>query len=219
MSLNRSSPVRTYFLRRLWQKGSCIFTGSLIQGFAMGVFLFPCSIPSGGAAGIAVLLNYWFGLPMSLGLWLSNISFLLLAVHYLGRISAIGTIMVITVTSVSVNYFDVYFHTPFENVWMNLLAGSLFLGIGISVLLQERVTNGGIGFVALAIAKRRQHNPGSVLFWLNGGIFLITAVVIDGKIIIQALLCQWLSTRIVKWLYPPLVPGKRPLYLGAWRKK
>lgn len=218
MSMKRS-PVRAYFLRRLWQKSSHIIAGSLIQGFAMGVFLFPHSIPSGGGAGIAVLLNYWFELPMSLGLWLTNISFLLFAVHYLGRISAIGTIMVITVTSVSVNYFEVYFHTPFANVWVNLLAGSLFLGIGISILFKERVTNGGIGFVALAIAKRKRVNPGSALFWMNGGIFLLTALVIDWKIIIQALLCQWLSTRIVKWLHTPSVIGKRPLYFLAWRKK
>lgn len=216
---NRHSAFRAMLLRRLWKKITHIFAGSLIQGFAMGVFLFPHSIPSGGGAGLAVLWNYWFHLPMSIGLWLSNISFLLFAVHYLGRVSAIGTIMVITVTSVSVNFFEVYVKTPFSNVWINLLAGSLFLGIGISVLFKERVTNGGIGFVALAIAKYKRINPGSALFWMNGGIFLITAIVIDWKIIVQALLCQWISTRIVKWLYAPSFPAKRPLYFLAWRKK
>ncbi|MGG6310927.1 YitT family protein [Paenibacillus macerans] len=215
----RFQAPRTRFFRRLWIKSSHIFAGSLIQGFAMGVFLFPHSIPSGGGAGIAVLLNHWFQLPMSIGLWLTNISFLLFAVHYLGRISAIGTIMVITVTSVSVNFFEVYFKTPFANVWVNLLAGSLFLGVGIAILFKQRVTNGGIGFVALAIAKRKRLNPGSALFWMNGGIFLITAIVIDWKIIIQALLCQWLSTRIVKWLYSAPLMAKRPLYFLAWRKK
>ncbi|WP_442950366.1 hypothetical protein [Paenibacillus sp. DMB20] len=37
--------------------------------------MFPHSIPSGGGAGIAVLLNHAFGIPISLGLWFSNFIF------------------------------------------------------------------------------------------------------------------------------------------------
>jgi len=187
--------------RRLIKKLSLIATGSVLQGFGMAVFLFPHSIPSGGAAGLAVLLNHWVHLPMSLGLWVMNIMFLLSTVHYLGKISAVGTIMVITVTSVSVNVLDVYFDSPFTNIWMDLLAGSIFLGTGIAVLLSQRVSNGGIGYVALAIYKWRKLNPGKTLFWMNGFIFLITAYVIDWTIIIQAIICQWVSTRIVIWLH------------------
>jgi uncharacterized membrane-anchored protein YitT (DUF2179 family) len=187
--------------RRIIKKLSLIATGSVLQGFGMAVFLFPHSIPSGGAAGLAVLLNYWFHLPMSLGLWVMNIMFLLSTVHYLGKVSAVGTIMVITVTSVSVNVLDVYFDSPFTNIWIDLLAGSIFLGTGIAILLSQRVSNGGIGYVALAIYKWKRLNPGKTLFWMNGFIFLITAYVIDWTIIIQAIICQWVSTRIVIWLH------------------
>ena len=213
------SNYRMYFLRRLLKKGSLIITGSVLQGFGMAVFLFPHSIPSGGAAGLAVLLNYWFQLPMSLGLWLMNIMFLLSTVHYLGKISALGTIMVITVTSVSVNVLDVYFESPFANIWIDLLAGALLLGVGISILLSQRVSNGGIGYVALAIYKFKRINPCRTLFWMNGFIFLIAAYVIDWKIIILAVLCQWISTRIVTWIYNPPFRRETPIYTLAWRKK
>lgn len=218
MLINPSRP-RARFFRRLWQKNIHILVGSLIQGLAMGMFLFPHSIPAGGCAGLAVLLNYGFQLPVSIGLWTTNILFLLFAVHYLGRVSAIGTIMVITITAVSVNFYEVYLHSPFANVWMDLVAGSILLGIGISVLLRERFTNGGIGFVALAIERRHKMNPGSALFWINTIIFLITAVVIDWSIIVLALLCQWISTRIVRAVYSPSVLLKRPFYFGAWRRR
>ncbi|WP_233500593.1 YitT family protein [Paenibacillus antibioticophila] len=210
---------RARFFRRLWQKNIHILAGSLIQGFAMGVFLFPHAIPAGGCAGLAILLYHSLQLPVSIGLWATNILFLLLAVHHLGRVSAVGTIIVITATAVSVNFFQVYLHSPFSNVWLDLIAGSVFLGAGISVLLRERFTNGGIGFVALALARRRKVNPGSTLFWMNAVIFLLTAVVIDWSIIVLALLCQWISTRIVKMAYSPVMLLKRPLYFGAWRKK
>ncbi|MFD1174968.1 YitT family protein [Paenibacillus puldeungensis] len=214
-----SPALRRYRIRRSLTKIPLIIAGSIIQGFAMGVFLFPHSIPSGGGAGLAVLLHYWLDLPMSLGLWLTNFTFLLFAVHYLGKFSAVGTIMVITMTSVSVNFFEVYVDTPFSNVWVNLLMGSLFLGIGIAILLRQRVSNGGIGFVALAISKYRRINPGTSLFLMNGGIFLITAYVIDWKIIIQAILCQWLATRVINLLYSQAFLMKRLFYPLAWRRK
>lgn len=205
------------FYRRFIKKLFFLTVGSVIQGFAMAVFLFPHSIPSGGGAGIAVLLNHTFDIPMSLGLWISNFIFLILTVQYLGRISAFGTVLVITITSVSVNFFEVFVESLFENVWIDLLLGSVFLGIGVAILMKQRVSNGGIGYVALAIYKYKRISPGTSLFWMNGLIFALTAYVIDWKIIIMAVMCQLLSTRIINWIHH--FPVTKPQYNPAWRKK
>ncbi|WP_317618345.1 YitT family protein [Paenibacillus sp. PL91] len=218
MRKSRPDLLNELFLRRLLKRGSLIMTGSIIQGFAMGVYLFPHSIPSGGGAGLAVLLNYWLHTPISIGLWLSNFFFLISSVHYLGKVSAFGTIFTITVTSVSVNVFQVYFISPFSSVWIDLLVGSIILGCGVSILLKQRVSNGGIGFAALAIAKYKKIEPAIILFWMNGIIIIITSYVIDWIIIIQAIICQWISTRIVSWLYSASHP-KKHVYTIAWRKK
>ncbi|MDQ8737206.1 YitT family protein [Paenibacillus sp. LHD-38] len=218
MKKNRQDLLNELFLRRLFKRGIFILAGSVIQGFAMGVFLFPHSIPSGGGAGIAVLLNYWFQTPMSIGLWLTNFIFLISSVHYLGKVSAVGTIITITITSVSVNVFEVYAASPFTNLWSDLLIGSVILGSGVSILLKQGVSNGGIGFAALAISKYKNIEPAKVLFVMNGSIIIITSYVIDWAIIVQAVLCQWISTRIVSWLLNASYP-KSPLYTIAWRKK
>ncbi|WP_106767591.1 YitT family protein [Paenibacillus faecalis] len=189
-----------FFYRRFIKKLSLITVGSIIQGFAMAVFLFPHSIPSGGGAGIAVLLNHAFDIPISLGLWIANFIFLILTVQYLSGITAFGTVLVITITSVSVNFFEVFVESPFVNVWMDLLLGSVFLGTGVAILMKQRVSNGGIGYVALAIYKYKRIKPGTSLFWMNGFIFALTAYVIDWKIIIMAVVSQWLSTRIINWI-------------------
>ena len=59
----------------------------------------------------------------------------------------------------------------------------------------------GIGYVALAIYKYKRINPGTSLFWMNGIIFAFGAYVIDWKIIILAVVCQWISTRIINWIH------------------
>lgn len=208
---------KTLFYRRVIKKFFLITAGSVMQGFAMAIFLFPHAIPSGGGAGIAVLLNHAFGLPMGFGLWFANIIFLVFTVNYLGRISAFGTVFVITVTSVSVNFFEVFVDPPFANVWIDLLFGSVILGTAVAILIKQRVSNGGIGYVALAIYKYKKINPGTSLFWMNGFIFALTAYVIDWKIIILAVVCQWLSTRIINWFHQ--FPGLKSIFYPAWRKK
>ncbi|MFX3631375.1 MAG: YitT family protein [Candidatus Pristimantibacillus sp.] len=208
---------KTLFYRRFIKKLFFLTVGSIVQGFAMAVFLFPHSIPSGGGAGIAVLLNHTLDIPISLGLWISNLIFLIFTVQYLGKISAFGTVLVITITSVSVNFFEVFDESVFKNVWIDLLVGSVLLGTGVAILMKQRVSNGGIGYVALAIYKYKKINPGTSLFWINGLIFALTAYVIDWKIIIMAVMCQLISTRIINWIHQ--FPVTKPQYNPAWRKK
>src|SRR5690625_6638014 len=61
-------------MKHIIQKNGLVIAGGVIQGLGMGLFLFPHSIPSGGAGGITVLLNYWFGINMGTALWIVNFS-------------------------------------------------------------------------------------------------------------------------------------------------
>ncbi|SDL69553.1 YitT family protein [Sediminibacillus halophilus] len=192
--------------------------GATIQGYSMSVFLFPHFIPSGGAGGIAVLFNYWFGLPLSVALWIVNFSLLAAAIHWLGNASALGTMYAITVTSLAVQFFDnpVFLHGG--NAWFDLLFGSLILGFGIGILLKQGVSNGGMGVIALITAKYRNIPPGKPLLILNGSVFLLTASIIDWRIVIQAIICQWVSTKMVDFLFTTKL-SFLPVLLAAKRKK
>ncbi|WP_018663874.1 YitT family protein [Heyndrickxia acidiproducens] len=206
----------------LYRKLFYLVAGAAIQGYAMGVFLFPNAIPSGGAGGLTVLFNYWFQIPFSIALWFLNSSMLLFAIYYLGGASALGTLIGITITSISVNIFHVLWDTPFTNEWMDLAVGSIILGLGVGILIRNGFSNGGIGIIALIIAKYRTVNPAKPLFIINGLIFLITAYVIDWRIVIQAIICQYISTKMVAWIYHfsfASIQLKIPFLPLGWRKK
>ncbi|MFV9511491.1 YitT family protein [Tepidibacillus sp. LV47] len=182
---------KTYFM---------ITIGAIIQGLAMDIFLFPNNIPSGGAGGIAVLMNYLFHIPTGVALWIANFSMLLAGIRWLGNSSAIGTMYSISVAAITIQVFDFPVHI-FTNVWIDLFVGSFILGIGIGILLKQGVSNGGVGVLALIIAKYRNIAPGTPLFLINGAIFLLTASLISWEIIFQALFSQWLSSKIVDLIY------------------
>lgn len=199
-----------------WRKKGFVILGGVTQGLGMGLFLFPHSIPSGGAGGISVLINYFFHLDIGIALWIVNFSMLMLAMKYLGNNSVIWTMVAITVTSFTIILVQKGFYTPIGNVWIDLVVGSILLGTGIGLLLREKVSNGGVGVIALIIATSRNTFPGRPLFWINGFIFILTAFVISWDIIIQTLVSQWISTKMVDRVYKI---NFHVVYKLNWRRK
>lgn len=192
-----------------------ILAGGLLQGLGMSLFLFPNDIPTGGAAGIAVLLNYLFHIPHGISVWAVNVSMLFTAVKWLETRTFVGTLASITVTSVSVLIFDIILPDVTSNVWLDLTSGAVLLGLGIGLLYKYKISNGGFGALALMISIYRNGNPGTILFVMNCMIFMVTASVIAWGIVFQALLCQFISTRIIDIIYQfrfKSLPIPAPLY-------
>ncbi|MDY0406549.1 YitT family protein [Virgibacillus sp. 179-BFC.A HS] len=173
-------------MREFLIKYGLVLAGGAIQGLGMGLFLFPNSIPSGGAGGIAILLNHWFGISDGLALWIVNSSMLLFGVTYFGKRFVLWTIVGITTTSVSIQFFEQFVFIPDRHLIVDLVLGSIFLGIGIGMLMRQDVSNGGVGVVAMIIAAGKEILPGKPLFYINCFVFFVTAAVIDWKIILLA---------------------------------
>ncbi|SER94623.1 Uncharacterised 5xTM membrane BCR, YitT family COG1284 [Gracilibacillus ureilyticus] len=200
----------------LWKKSGLVILGGICQGFGMGLFLFPNSIPSGGAGGIAVLLNYWFSMNVGLALWIVNFSLMIAGIKYLGKRFTLWTLISITVTSVAIDFFETYLHVPSRNLFLDLVIGSFFLGMGIGILMRNNVSNGGVGVIAVMISHWRNILPGKPLFYINMMIFIFTSLVISLKIIVLALISQWISTTVVNFVCR--LEFGRPYNL-AFRKK
>ncbi len=190
--------------------------GGIFQGFGMGLFLFPHAIPSGGAGGLAVILNYWFSIGMGPALWIVNFSLVLVGINYLGKRFFLWTFMGITMTSLSIDFFETYVTIPNRNLFFDLLIGSIFLGTGIGILMKNGVSNGGVGVIAIMIAYGRAIPPGKPLFYINTCIFLLTAALIDWKIIFLAITSQWIATTVVDVIYRINFAWR---IIPSWRKK
>lgn len=203
-------------MNEFFKKGVIVLLGGIIQGLGMGLFLFPQSIPSGGAGGMAILFNHFFKLPMGPALWIVNFSLLLFGIMYLGKRFAVWTVFGMTITSLSIHFFEVYLIIPERNLLFDLIIGSVTLGIGVGLLMRQGVSNGGVGVLAYMLAFKRNILPGKPLFFFNCLIFFITAAVISWKIIFLALISQWMSTRIVDIIYS--YPSYE-VYTLDWRNK
>ncbi|OAS82883.1 YitT family protein [Metabacillus litoralis] len=172
-----------------------------IQGVAMATFLFPHFIPSGGAASLGVVLNYLFHLPFAFTLWILNASLLVAAVKWLGKSSVIWTMYCVTVTSATINFISPLIEQPISNVIQDLIIGSLIFGVGIGILFRMGASSGGMDILALILSKTKGLPPGKTLFWINGSLLVLTGVVVDWTIILYAVVCQFIGTRIIDIIY------------------
>jgi uncharacterized membrane-anchored protein YitT (DUF2179 family) len=197
---------------------SCLFFGATLQGMAMSLFLFPHSIPSGGAAGLAILMNHWFNLSLGFSLWLANIVFLLFALKFFGFTWTIRTILSVATTSMTVSHFTTHIPHIHTHMILDLIAGSLFFGIGVGLLIRSGASSGGMVIPALMIANYKNWSPGKVMMGINLVIFLLTAMVIDYKIVLFAVICQFFSTNIIDFIYH--LRFEKLMFLTAnWRRR
>lgn len=205
-------------MRKLLFTYCCLLFGAFLQGMSMSIFLFPHSIPSGGAAGLALLMNHWFQLPLGLALWLANIVFLFFALKYFGYTWTFRTILSVATTSVTVSILTSQLPFPHGHILLDMIGGSILFGIGVGILIRAGASSGGMVIPALMIASYKNWSPGKVMMGINLIIFLLTSLVIDYKIVVYAIICQFLSTNIIDFIYEFKFHKFNVLYVN-WRKR
>lgn len=195
-----------------------LLIGAVFQGVGMSLFLFPHDIPSGGAAGLAILLNYFLRMPLGIGLWIVNFIFLTVALKYFGYSWTMRTMFAVTVTSITVSLLTTFVSLPHIHIIVDLVMGSIIFGIGVGLLIRNGASSGGMVIPALMISYSYRIRPGRAMFFINISIFLLTSIVINWKIVIFAVMCQWVSTKIIDFVNEVELPIFSSPSFG-WRKK
>ncbi|WP_338472206.1 YitT family protein [Niallia sp. XMNu-256] len=192
--------------------------GAILQGMSMSLFLFPHSIPSGGGAGLAILMNHFFHLPLGFALWIANAVFLVFALNYFGFTWTFRTLFSVAVTSTTVSIITPLIPHFHFHILIELLIGGLGFGIGVGLLIRKGASSGGMVIPALMISSYRNWRPGQVMMVINLFIFLLTSVVIDYKIVAYAVICQFISTNIIDLIHK-FKFHKYNFLSPSWRKR
>jgi uncharacterized membrane-anchored protein YitT (DUF2179 family) len=179
------------------QKAGMLGVAAALQGASMALFLFPHFIPSGGAASVGVLLKFLMDIPYAVTLWGLNAGLLLAAMKWLGKSSVLWTLYCVSVTSVVIELISSAGFSPISHIFTDMIMGSIIFGVGIGILFKMGASSGGMDILALILSKLKGYSPGKCLFLINGSLLLLTGLVVDWKVIIFALICQYIGTRIL----------------------
>lgn len=155
--------------RFYWKDYLVIVLGTFMYALGVTQFIMPHHFVMGGLAGAALLLNYAFGLPVSLMVFVMNAVLLLVAFKVLGWQFLVKTIVGVSLLSFFLGMFESFQWQPImmDEPLMAGLIGSIVAGSGVGLVMSVNGSSGGTDIVVLIINKYRNITPGRTMLFVD----------------------------------------------------
>jgi uncharacterized membrane-anchored protein YitT (DUF2179 family) len=146
---------KTERLRRMAINLALIMTGGIFMALSYTLFLIPHHFVAGGVSGIAIILNYFFRLPVGTLILVLNIPILAVGVRVMGRDYALKSLLGMGVSSVLIDVFDrvLDVRPATENPILASIYGGILLGVGLGFVFRGRATTGGSDIIGQILNK------------------------------------------------------------------
>lgn len=156
---------------------------------ALGVAIFEkAGLMTGGTAGLALLVNYRFGLPFGAAFVLVNLPFFALALWRMGwRFTAKTAAAVLLLSAVAEFQRPLLALGAVQPAWAALVGG-LLLGIALLILFRHRGSLGGFNVLVLFLQERFGWRAGWVQLALDAAILLLSLAVVAPSIVATSMI-------------------------------
>mgnify|MGYP005863890379 CR=1 FL=1 len=193
--------------------GLLIVLGCAVQGLAYALFLIPHHFVPGGVSGIAIIINYFSGLPVGILTMIFNVPIFLLGLKTMGRKYVLNSLGGMVATSLFIDFFNKVLHLPSAtgNPVLASIYGGVLLGIGLGIVFRGRASTGGSDIIGTVLHKYTGMSIGY-------GIMITDLVVISASAIafgsleapLYGYLVLFLSTKLIDmilegWSFSKLV--------------
>jgi uncharacterized membrane-anchored protein YitT (DUF2179 family) len=171
------SPAPTLPRHRLHEDVQALLTGSLLAAF--GILLFQqAGLLAGGTVGLALLLNYATGLPLSPALLVISAPFYALACLRMGREFTIKTFAAVGLTALFLHVLPDGLQFMRLSPILAAVLGGLLAGVGMLVLFRHRASLGGLNVLVLYLQEKLGWNAGKVQLLLDAAILSAGALLV-----------------------------------------
>ena len=152
-----------------------IFLGTFMYALAVSMFIMPHQFVLGGLTGIAVLLNYGIGLPVSLTVLIMNTLLLAISYKVLGTEFLVKTVVGVASLTAFLALFENIDFIPIltDEALMAGLIGSIVAGAGVGLVLSVNSSTGGTDIIVLIINKYKNVTPGRTMLFVD--LFIISS--------------------------------------------
>ena len=132
-----------------------ILVGCAITGLAYAMFLIPHHFVPGGISGIAMIANYFAGLPVGALIMVLNIPVFLLGLKTMGKKYVVNSLAGMVVSSVFIDLFHEVLKLPSAtaNPVLASIYGGVMLGIGLGIVFRGRASTGGSDIIGMVLSK------------------------------------------------------------------
>lgn len=132
-----------------------IVTGCTVMGLAYALFLIPHHFVPGGVSGLAIILNYFFKLPVGAMIMVLNIPIFLFGLRTMGKKYVLKSLVGMVLSSIMIDvFFEVLkVRSATDNKVLASIYGGILLGIGLGIVFRGRASTGGSDIIGMVVSK------------------------------------------------------------------
>lgn len=166
---------------------------------SIGVMLFtvPFRLPDAGFTGIAVLLNYTFGISVPAFVWGVNALLLLWAWRELSRRFVVWTAVYITVSSLLMKFADYLPEPDVTSVLVVALIGGALKGHATGVAMNIGASTGGTDVIAIYLRNKYGMEVGKISFYFNIVVISASVFIVGAELAMIGLVSIYASTVVI----------------------
>jgi uncharacterized membrane-anchored protein YitT (DUF2179 family) len=184
-----------------------ITLGTAIYAFGLHYFVISNELMEGGVTGISILLNYVFGIPLSISTLVLNIPLFYLGWRMFGKDSMFYTIYGV----ISLSFFlwivewlirykwIMPFQTTQDYFLATLYAG-VTLGAGLGLVFRYGGTTGGSDIAARIGHKLRGWSMGQVILYIDVIVIGVSLFYIPKEKVLYSLVAVYISSRMIDYI-------------------
>lgn len=178
-------------MEQLVKRLSLVILGLILT--SVGIKILSIShLTFGGTAGIASILTYMSDYSWGLWFFIVNLPFFIISLQKLGKWFTISSLLSITAISIIRDALDMIALPEMGNMIAGSFLAGTFIGVGVTLVLNNGSSLGGIHILALYLDEQFKINRGITIFicdvliivfaiamvgWINGLISIISIVV------------------------------------------
>ncbi len=148
--------------------------------YSLGVYTFAAAntFTAGGVSGLAIIVNYLWGLPIGIVTFVFNIPLALMAYFTLGPRTILRTLRSVLVMTLITDLVFPLIPVYTGNTMLAALFCGASMGAGVALIFMRGSSTGGTDFMTLTLKKKYPHmNLGQLAFLQDTIVLIIAAVV------------------------------------------
>lgn len=190
---------RSFFLRNL--KDFLIITfGAAIAAAAIFFFMLPSNVAVGSGSALAMVLNNFIPLPVSVLNLIINVILLIIGFILIGSEFGAKTVYTSIMVPVFMGMFELIFPN-FESLTqdplLDVLCYILVVGMAMAILFSRNASSGGLDIVAKIISKYMRIDLGKAVSFSGIAVALTSAICYDTKIVVLSVLGTYFGGMVV----------------------
>lgn len=176
-----------------------ILLGNVLLSCGISLFLLPCGFVSGGATGMAIAMQHFFGIPISLSVLAFNTLFFFLGCLILGKHFFVTTLLSTFVYPFCLSILE-HISIPMDlgrDTLLSAVYAGLLCGAGLGLVFREGASTGGTDIPVLLLNKKMGIPLEIGLYIADGIVILAQSFFATPVEILYGLLVMMISSFVI----------------------